>query len=296
QVKRLAGFCSRVDLLFDGDGAGRKAALRSAEMILIAGVKCSVVLLPEGEDVDSILQTKGRDGFESYLENARDGLGFATSTVRDEFSPKEIMAWATGFLGKLTEPTLMAYYLPRIAQGLGVAEAELRSAVGARPMGRTSYGEPAVSAPARPVGAKRQIEKEDLDDKMLLKFPIQYPEYIPDLDARGFKSVLTTAWAKGLWEKIVANQQGDILSGLTQGEKRLWMEFRVERDESQISGKELQLEWEHHCDLIEKFRKKASMKQLMSKLRTAQADGDQARIERINKALSDALRREDEQH
>ena len=52
QVKRLAGFCKRVDLVFDGDAPGRKAALRSAEMILGQGLACSVVLLPGGQDVD----------------------------------------------------------------------------------------------------------------------------------------------------------------------------------------------------------------------------------------------------
>ncbi len=60
QVKRLSGFCSKIDLVFDGDAAGLKAALRSTEMILTQGVSCGVVVLPDGEDVDSILQPVGR--------------------------------------------------------------------------------------------------------------------------------------------------------------------------------------------------------------------------------------------
>ncbi len=40
--------------LFDGDNAGRKAALRSSEMFLTRGLICKVVLMPDGEDIDSL--------------------------------------------------------------------------------------------------------------------------------------------------------------------------------------------------------------------------------------------------
>ena len=56
QIKRLSGFTSQLTLLFDGDRAGRKAALRSCEMLLTRGLACTVVLMPEGEDIDSLLR------------------------------------------------------------------------------------------------------------------------------------------------------------------------------------------------------------------------------------------------
>ncbi|MDE8731383.1 toprim domain-containing protein, partial [Desulfovibrio desulfuricans] len=37
QIKRLSGFASQMTLLFDGNRAGRKAALRSCEMLLTRG-------------------------------------------------------------------------------------------------------------------------------------------------------------------------------------------------------------------------------------------------------------------
>ena len=45
QIKRLSGFASQMTLLFDGDRAGRKAALRSCEMLLTRGLSCSVVIM-----------------------------------------------------------------------------------------------------------------------------------------------------------------------------------------------------------------------------------------------------------
>ena len=49
QIKRLSGFASQMTLLFDGDRAGRKAALRSCEMLLTRGLSCSVVIMGENQ-------------------------------------------------------------------------------------------------------------------------------------------------------------------------------------------------------------------------------------------------------
>ena len=126
QVKRVAGFCSRMVLIFDGDTAGRKAALRSAEMILQYGVSCSVVLMPEGEDVDSLLQKLGADGLDSRLEAAVDGLDYCLSVVRESFAPREVVGWANGFLANLADNSLRPFYIPRLAKGLDMAEADMR--------------------------------------------------------------------------------------------------------------------------------------------------------------------------
>jgi DNA primase len=126
QVKRLAGFCSRMDLIFDGDTAGRKAALRSAEMILQYGVACRVVLMPDGEDVDSLLQDGGRDRLDACFNLAEDGLDYCLRTVQEAYAPREIVGWANGFLSGSADNGLRAFYLPRVAKGLGMAEADLR--------------------------------------------------------------------------------------------------------------------------------------------------------------------------
>ncbi len=61
-------------LCFDGDKAGRMAAYRvidRAMKYLKPGKSLSFVFMPEGEDPDSLVRTKGRDAFRPYLENAQ---------------------------------------------------------------------------------------------------------------------------------------------------------------------------------------------------------------------------------
>ncbi len=53
-VKFIKRYCNRPLLLFDGDGAGRKATVRSAGLFLKFGCEPLVVQLPEGEDPDSL--------------------------------------------------------------------------------------------------------------------------------------------------------------------------------------------------------------------------------------------------
>ncbi|QGY41158.1 DNA primase [Pseudodesulfovibrio cashew] len=296
QVKRLAGFCSRIDLIFDGDGAGRKAALKSSRMILLQGVACKVVLMPDGEDVDSLLQQQGTEGVEACMANAPDGLQFCMNTLRAEFAPRDIMAWAKSFLSDLSDASLRAYYLPRIAGGLGLSEADFRRDAGVSGPPRNTISQPRQQA--RPAGIPGQcaVGKEDKDDRYFLKFPIQYPDYIPALVERGFGRILGTEWAVALWNKLVNAQQGQIMSLLNDQEKSFYIRCREEVRQSVLSGHELLCEWEHICKKIADGQEKSSRRQLKEALRQAQLSGDRQRMNECFRALEESLRRDDEQY
>ena len=72
-VSALLRATDHVIFAFDGDAAGRKAARRALEATLpvIADTKrASFVLLPEGEDPDSLVQARGAAAFEGELARA----------------------------------------------------------------------------------------------------------------------------------------------------------------------------------------------------------------------------------
>ena len=298
QVKRLAGFCSRVDLVFDGDGAGRKAAFKSSRMILLQGVACKVVLMPDGEDVDSLLQQHGPAGFEECMSEAPNGLDFCLETLRNEFAPRDIMAWAKNFMSELPDASLRAYYLPRIAGGLGLSEVDFRRDAGSMAPPRNTAPRLGQTAPAQQQGQQSVMAtgKEDKDDRYFLKFPIQYPDYVPALAERGFGNVLGTDWARGIWEKLVNAQSGQIMSLLNDQEKSFYIRCREELRENILSGGELLDEWEHICNKIAVGQQKLNRQQLKEALRQAQMSGDSQRINDCFRALEESLRRDDEQY
>ena len=66
----LSRSCDRVTVLFDGDEAGRKAAVASCGPLLGAGLEVGMVMLPAGEDPDSFLRRQGADALRERLGNA----------------------------------------------------------------------------------------------------------------------------------------------------------------------------------------------------------------------------------
>lgn len=71
QVRRLRSQASDVVVIFDGDEAGLKAAERALFIFLNEGVAARALLLPAGEDPDSLMRAKGPEVFSEALEQAR---------------------------------------------------------------------------------------------------------------------------------------------------------------------------------------------------------------------------------
>jgi len=80
-------------LVFDGDEAGQKAALRVGEKFLCAGMPVRVATLPKGEDPDSLLRTKGPEAFRACLDAAESITAFQVRVLRSrETDPGSIDA------------------------------------------------------------------------------------------------------------------------------------------------------------------------------------------------------------
>jgi DNA primase len=71
QVRLIKRFSPNITLLFDGDKAGIKAALRGVDILLEEDANVRVILLPDGEDPDSYLRKVGSSDFQAYIEKER---------------------------------------------------------------------------------------------------------------------------------------------------------------------------------------------------------------------------------
>jgi DNA primase len=69
QIKLIRRFTENITVVFDGDAAGIKAALRGIDMILHGGLNVRVVLFPDGEDPDSYSRKVGTAAFQSFLKD-----------------------------------------------------------------------------------------------------------------------------------------------------------------------------------------------------------------------------------
>lgn len=76
-LQLLERYADRVVLVFDGDAAGIKAALRSAPLFLDSGLEARVITLPENLDPDDFLAQHGQAAFATLLERAVPILEYA---------------------------------------------------------------------------------------------------------------------------------------------------------------------------------------------------------------------------
>src|SRR5882757_2221514 len=85
QIKLIRRFTENITVLFDGDAAGIKAALRGIDMILKGGLNVRVLLFPDGEDPDSFSRKVGTSAFQKFLkEHTQDFVSFKASLYAKE--------------------------------------------------------------------------------------------------------------------------------------------------------------------------------------------------------------------
>ena len=77
QLRLIKKFTSNLTIIYDGDAAGVKAALRGLEMALEESLNVKLVLIPDGEDPDSYVKKVGAAQFREFVEeNKRDFILF----------------------------------------------------------------------------------------------------------------------------------------------------------------------------------------------------------------------------
>ncbi len=85
QIRLIHRFTENIVLLYDGDKAGIKAALRGIDMMLEEGINVRVIQLPEGEDPDSFAKSRNASDLKEFLEtNQHDFIRFKTQLLMEE--------------------------------------------------------------------------------------------------------------------------------------------------------------------------------------------------------------------
>ena len=84
QIRLIKRYTPNVTVLYDGDSAGIKAALRAVNLLFAEGMHVRCVLFPDGEDPDSYAQKNGSTALQEYLATHEDNfLIFKTRVLLD---------------------------------------------------------------------------------------------------------------------------------------------------------------------------------------------------------------------
>ncbi|GGG25941.1 DNA primase [Dokdonia pacifica] len=85
QIRLINRLTNNITVLFDGDAAGQRAAIRGIDLILEQGMNVKVCSFPEGEDPDSFSRKHSQEEILAYFnENAKDFIQYKANLLVEE--------------------------------------------------------------------------------------------------------------------------------------------------------------------------------------------------------------------
>ena len=130
QIHMLHRLTKNIVLLYDGDAAGIKAAMRGTDMLLENGMNIKVLILPDGDDPDSFARKHTAEEYRKYIETHQtDFIQFKTQVlldgVTDPVKRSEAISSIVKSVSVIPDPIVRAAYLQDCAARLGMAEKTL---------------------------------------------------------------------------------------------------------------------------------------------------------------------------
>lgn len=171
QIQLIKRFTSNIKILYDGDAAGIKAALRGLDLVLEADMNVKLVLLPDGHDPDSFLADQGSSKFTEFLEtHEEDFIFFKTRILLDEsqndpIKKSMVIRDIVDSIAKMPDAFKRTLYLLQCSHMLAIDESTLVSEVNK-----------SIRALRKSKSLERQRENEDkvsqVEDEWLVTKPI----------------------------------------------------------------------------------------------------------------------------
>ncbi len=212
-VRLLARYTRNLVLVFDGDAAGRAAALRALPLVIDAGLMPRVATLPAGEDPDTQVRREGTESFRARLDHAPSLLEFAADVLverngSDAAGKTRVAQEIVPLLKRVTDAVERDIYVRHLAQRLEIAEPTLRAAVA-----------------GSPAALPRAVRQENVPDagalsaeRLLIESLLVWPAGIESVFARLDPSRFEDAWCRtvaellaGAWHRTGTVRIGDLV-------------------------------------------------------------------------------------
>ncbi|MGH7484799.1 MAG: toprim domain-containing protein, partial [bacterium] len=184
--------------LFDGDEAGRKAASRSFEIFVEAGLFGRAALLPKGEDPDTFVRGQGKEAVEELLNRSIPMADYYFSWLEQRYGKSmEGKSQIAGEISRLLQKVRNAFevdlLVARAVDTLGVREEVLR-----RPLRESAPAKLAL-VPTRGVSSIDSSRRDHVADKSLISLVLRFPEIAREV----FKDADVRQWFGSSWGPIV---------------------------------------------------------------------------------------------
>lgn len=125
QVRLIKRFTDKVTIIYDGDEAGIKAALRGIDLVLEEGLNVKVVQLPPEDDPDTFARSHSRIEVEEYIaDNEKDFISFKSDLLlreseNDPIRRAQVIRDIVQSVSVVPDPILRNIYVEMVAGKFG---------------------------------------------------------------------------------------------------------------------------------------------------------------------------------
>jgi DNA primase len=133
QIRLINRLTRNITVLFDGDAAGLRAAIRGIDLILEEGMNVRVCSFPQGEDPDSFARKNSHDDLVAYLENnSKDFIQFKASILmgeakNDPIKKADLIRDMVTSISKIPDRIQREVYIQECARIMDISEQVLTS-------------------------------------------------------------------------------------------------------------------------------------------------------------------------
>lgn len=188
QLRLIKKYTKNLTIIYDGDQAGIKAALRGLDLALEEGLEVKLVLIPDGDDPDSYVNKLGPSQFRTFVDaNKKDVILFQLEVALQEAGTDTAqkakvvnrIAESISRINKAEDFTKQQDYIKQCANLLKIEEAGLHNLVNKYIRDRISQQEkrlPTNEAKTFEENARQSQENEFNDATFVLLFKDELQE------------------------------------------------------------------------------------------------------------------------
>jgi DNA primase len=264
QAVLIARFSKKVNILFDGDLSGMKAALRAIGLLINAQVDVFVTLLPEDSDPDRFINEKGAEALKQAIGSAADFFHFYKKMTKPETIEQEVVLIKDliEIISKINDPIRFDRYLKYASRVFDIPIDTINKA-----MGRTE------------ATIEQNVRIKTTVEERLIACILSLREHFADVKKVLTQNDFSEPGVKRLYKQLLKDEQIDIDEALTSVNEELRQKIYsvLMRDES--------IAKQHLLESITNFKNDVEKRKIEAKIKEATAKGDDEAVTRYQKEL-----------
>lgn len=236
QVRLIRRLTDSITLLFDGDTAGLRAAMRGVDIILEAGMQVSICTFPNGEDPDSFVRNHQLTEVKQFLENNTvDFIQFKAKLLAEEGKNEPIRKAETireivQSISIIPDAIRREVYIQSCASLMNISEDVLFSTLAQllqkgqqSPQVRKLNQMQVVNVPKQKVDHRFELERNIISLLLLYgQEEVSFEDVVMQSDDEGKIVLTSTEISAKVYEKIYLDLQQDEVELSTQNFRELY--------------------------------------------------------------------------